>query len=72
MEDYGNFVRIAVEAIPENTAIARATAYVRARQAIQRQLDRGAFDEKTRQAIIGRLEDAILDFEAALLVNSGQ
>ena len=64
MSEFANFIRVAIQGLPENTPAARAAAYDRARKAIKRQLEsRGAGEAETREAL-DNVENAILDIEA--------
>ncbi|WP_193175858.1 hypothetical protein [Oricola nitratireducens] len=64
MSDFTNYIRVAIQGLPENSPMARAMAYEKARKAIRRQLEARSAKAGEIDATLDRLENAILDVEA--------
>lgn len=64
MSDFTNYIRVAIQGLPENSPMARAMAYEKARKAIRRQLEARSAKTGEIDATLDHLENAILDVEA--------
>lgn len=69
MSDFSNYIRVAIQGLPENTPLARASAYERVRKGIRRQLESRAASEAEVSDTLEELENAILDMEAEQLMH---
>ncbi|MFZ2102030.1 MAG: hypothetical protein WAU86_15840, partial [Oricola sp.] len=66
MSEFANFIRVAVQGLPDDAPSHRAAAYDRARKAVRRQLEARSASSGEITQKLDQLEDAILDLEAEL------
>ncbi len=72
MSDFTNYIRVAIQGLPENSPMARAMAYEKARKAIRRQLEARSAKTGEIDATLDNLENAILDVEAEQSLTTSQ
>lgn len=64
MSDFTSYIRVAIQGLSDNSPMARAAAYEKARKVIRRQLEARAAGPAEVEQTLESLENAILDIEA--------